>query len=63
MRTRDSMACALAYAIWDHAEQVALADPSDPPSLITICFKWATVEMGHTHVVPWEGLLAQVSDE
>jgi hypothetical protein len=56
------MTCARACAIWDHAEKLTLAAPNDPPSLFAEGFKWATVEMRHTHVDPWEGLLARVWD-
>ena len=51
MRTRDSMACAVACAVWDQAEQLALVAPHSP-SLIAIGFKRATVEMQYTHVDP-----------
>ena len=54
------MTCALACARWDRAEQLTLAAPHDPPSLIAECFKWETLKIRHTHVDPWEGLLARV---
>jgi hypothetical protein len=54
------MASALACAIWDHAVQLALVAHYAPPSLVAECFRWAKIEMRHTHVDPWEGLLAQV---
>ena len=38
------MTCALAYAIWDHAVQLALAVQDDPPSLINIGLRQATAE-------------------
>ena len=62
MRRHDSMACAVPYAIWDHAEQLAMvAQPG--PTLIMIYFNWAKAdsEMPYTHVDPWEGLLVRVS--
>ena len=54
------MACALACAIWDHAEKLSLAAPDDPPSLFAECYKWETVEMRHTYADPWEDPLARV---
>jgi hypothetical protein len=39
------MAYALACAIQDHAVQLALAAPDDPPSLVAERFISATVEM------------------
>ena len=54
------MACALACAMQDHAEQVTLAAPDDPPILVAECYRWVTDEMEHTHVDPWEDLLVRV---
>ena len=38
------MTCVLAYAIKDHAVQLALAVQDDPPSLINISLRQATAE-------------------
>ena len=54
------MACALACAIWGHAEKLTMAAPDDSSSLFAVCYKWATAEMEDTHVDPWEDLLARV---
>ena len=40
------MACALACAMQDHAEQVTLAAPDDPPSLVAECYRSVTDENG-----------------
>ena len=61
MRRLDSMACADASAIWDHAEILAPVVPAGPPNLITIGFKWVMVKTPlHTHVDPWAGRPALV---
>ena len=54
------MTCALAYAIKDHAVQLALAVRDDPPSLVNISLRQATTEKQHTYVDPSEGLRARV---
>ena len=54
------MTCALAYAIKDHAVQVALAVQDDPPSLVNISLRQATTGRQYTYVDPSEGLRARV---